>query len=420
MKSSFFKFNEKLYKQVGGIGTGLKLAPTYACLGMGKFENLVFTSDQELLDKILLWKRYIDDILMLFKGTEEECESLVHWLNNFMPGVIKFKYEFSYSKIVFLDLEIFKEDGKLRTSIHIKPTNKQLYLDFNSNHPMHCKKSIPYSQALRVVERCSSPMERDAELDDLKEKFKGRNYPCSLIDEKFEKAKSKDRRNLIFQKRKNKQKEDDKVRLILTHTQANPPIHQWMRECKSVLIRNDRAKDIGKRMQIGYKQPKNLQQLVGGDRGGSGGRDKIPPDAGCSKCNHCKVSCPIIEETKYFRSTRTDKRYQIKQKIDCDSSWVIYLSTCKKCRGQYVGKSQTIFKKRHSNHKREIKNEIGGLGHHYGGSGGCGYQNVSITLIEEVKTKTPKYLAERELFWQHQLRVFVSNGSRGHCYRKDV
>ena len=67
-----------------------------------------------------------------------------------MPGVIKFKYEYSYSKIVFLDLEIFKDDGRLKTSIHIKPTNKQLYLDFNSNHPMHCKQSIPYSQAFRV------------------------------------------------------------------------------------------------------------------------------------------------------------------------------------------------------------------------------------------------------------------------------
>ena len=30
------------------------------------------------------------------------------------------------------------------------------------------------------------------------------------------------------------------------------------------------------------------------------------------------------------------------------------------------------------------------------------------------------YLAERELFWQHQLRVYVENGANGHCYRKDV
>ena len=165
-----------------------------------------------------------------------------------MPRVIQFKYEYSCSKIVFLDLEIFKEDGRLKTSIHIKPTNKQLYLDFNSNHPKHCKQSIPYSQALRVVERCSSPEDRDAELEKLKNRFEERNYPCELIDEKFEKAKKKERRKLVFQERKNKTG-DDKVRLILTHTQANPPIHQWIRECKSVLLRNDKAKKIGKNIQ---------------------------------------------------------------------------------------------------------------------------------------------------------------------------
>ena len=56
---------------------------------------------------------------------------------------------------------------------------------------------------------------------------------------------------------------------------------------------------------------------------------------------------------------------------------------------KYIGKCHTSCKKRHSNHKREIKNEIGGMGHHYGGSGGCGYENVSIKLIEEVELKVP-------------------------------
>ena len=85
-----------------------------------------------------------------------------------------------------------------------------------------------------------------------------------------------------------------------------------------------------------------------------------------------------------------------------------------------MGKSKTPFKIRHSNHKQEIKKEIGGLGHHYGGSDGCGYQNISIILIEEVKIKNMEYLAERETFWQHQLRVYVENGRNGHCYRKEL
>ena len=87
---------------------------------------------------------------MLFRGTKRECELLVSWLNSLMPGVIKLKFEFSFTRIVFLDLEIFIEDGFLKTNLHIKPTNKQLYLDFNSNHPDHCKYSIPYSQALTL------------------------------------------------------------------------------------------------------------------------------------------------------------------------------------------------------------------------------------------------------------------------------
>ena len=45
---------------------------------------------------------------------------------------------------------------------------------------------------------------------------------------------------------------------------------------------------------------------------------------------------------------------------------------------------------------------MGGLGHNYVGSGPCGYQDLSITLIEQVEEKTFEFLEERELFWQHQ------------------
>ena len=70
--------------------------------------------------------------------------------------------------------------------------------------------------------------------------------------------------------------------------------------------------------------------------------------------------------------------------MDCDSDYLVYLVTCKKCHGQYVGKSQTKFKLRHSNHKREIKGDIGGLGHHYNkAKGGCGYVNLAV-IVEPI------------------------------------
>ena len=127
-----------------------------------------------------------------------------------------------------------------------------------------------------------------------------------------------------------------------------------------------------------------------------------------------------MNETKFFRSSATQKRYNIKQHVNCKSDWVIYLGTCLKCKGQYVGKSKTPMSIRHSNHKQEVKKVTGGLGHHYGGPGGCGYENVSVQIIEQVNLKTFDNLAKREQWWQNQLRVFVQNGHNNHCYRKEI
>ena len=83
-----------------------------------------------------------------------------------------------------------------------------------------------------------------------------------------------------------------------------------------------------------------------------------------------------------------------------------------------MGKSQTPFKKRHSNHKQEIRKQIGGLGHHYGGTG-CGYQHFSVQLIDQVEKGDKVALAEKEVYWQNQLRCYVQNGGHAHCYRKE-
>ena len=62
---------------------------------------------------------------------------------------------------------------------------------------------------------------------------------------------------------------------------------------------------------------------------------------------------------------------------------------------------------------------IGGLGHHYGGEKGCGYKNISIQIIDQVKQGDKEALVQTELYWQDQLRVFIENGGNAHCRRKD-
>ena len=71
-----------------------------------------------------------------------------------------------------------------------------------------------------------------------------------------------------------KNQPDGKIRLIFTHNEKNPPIHQWIRQSRKCLDRNEKAKDIGKNIQIAYKQPKNIKQLVGGPSLGGRGETK--------------------------------------------------------------------------------------------------------------------------------------------------
>ena len=296
----------------------------------------------------------------------------------------------------------------------MKPTNLQLYLDYFSNHPNHCKEGLIYSQALRILERCSDNIDAQGHLNILKEKLLSRNYPNNLIDKKIGKAQKRSRENIL--RRNPKKKADNKVRLIFTHNAANPPINKWIRESQKVLLRNDEARELGGNIQVGWRQPRSLKNTVCGLKEGV---PETQDNPGCFKCKKCKVTCPVLKEGKFFGSTNTKKQYKIKQHLTCTSSFVVYLATCRKCDGQYVGKSQTIMKTRHSNHKREIRNKIGGLGHHYGGEQGCGYENFSIQFIDQVEHGNVEALAQLEIYWQDQLRAFLENGGNAHCRRRE-
>ena len=102
--------------------------------------------------------RFIDDVLVLFNGDKHKAEWFFEEkLNSIYPGDVHFKWEYSEDSIIFLDLEIIlnRETKKIDTKIYVKPSNKQLFLNYRSNHPRHVFKSIIFSQGLRGLLNCS-------------------------------------------------------------------------------------------------------------------------------------------------------------------------------------------------------------------------------------------------------------------------
>jgi hypothetical protein len=79
-----------------------------------------------------------------------------------------------------------------------------------------------------------------------------------------------------------------------------------------------------------------------------------------------------------------------------------------------INMNYIIFKRRHSGHKQEVKNCYGGLGQHYGGPHGCGYDNFSVQIIDQVEHGNEEALSECELYWAHQLRAYVENSGHVH------
>ena len=121
-------------------------------------------------------------------------------------------------------------------------------------------------------------------------------------------------------KQKQTPQTDKKVRLISTFNQNNPPIQKWIRQSRKYLDKNEKAKELGRNIQIAYKQPKNIKKLVGGPSG-SGGR--APEEhQGCSKCVKKCHACKILMEGSTFKSTNTKKIYKIRQKVDCQSAYI--------------------------------------------------------------------------------------------------
>ena len=107
--------------------------------------------EEEILREVelkpYLWWWYIDDIFFVWEHGEERLKEFIDVLNK-NYATIKFTAEWSKTQIIFLDVTVYLENGKIKTDLYVKPTNTHQYLHSSSCHPYHCKTEILYSQML--------------------------------------------------------------------------------------------------------------------------------------------------------------------------------------------------------------------------------------------------------------------------------
>ena len=184
---NIFKFDVKLFLQIIGTAMGTKVAPTYANIFMAKYDILI----QKLGTKCIhFFKRYIDDIFMIWTGTEEEFLDFFKTLNEMHP-TIKFTYSYNLTtrSTTFLDTEVtIDSNNNITTDLYKKETDRVQYLLPTSCHPSHIFNNIPFSLALRLVRICSNEDRLKQRMTELKEMLLSRQYNRNVVNAAILKA----------------------------------------------------------------------------------------------------------------------------------------------------------------------------------------------------------------------------------------
>lgn len=414
-----FQFNDENYVQINGASMGTKCAPSYATLFMGKFEETYILP--RIKDLILLYVRFIDDILFLWKGTEERLLKFFDEINSVHPS-IKFDFKYSRKCINFLDTSlIITEENRLKTSIYSKPTDQKAYLHAKSYHPKSTKDAISYSQALRIRRICTDSSDYEEHSQKLKKDLLDRGHSKNTVMDGITKAKNLDRQQLLAYKEK---KETGRIPMIVTYNRGLPSLKNIIDKTWNTLkINPSEGAKFSEKPLVCFRRNKNLRDLIGQTRITNGKvlRKKELKPGRCSPCfgRADAKCCQHIISTKTFTNRTGENVYKIFHRLNCRSKNIIYLGYCKKCNNkQYVGKCETQGMNRRLNtHRNDAKkNDSIPVDKHFLLPDHNFDRDFKLILIESIgdvnmtKDQIRETLLRREDFWIRKLGTLEPHG----------
>ena len=133
-------------------------------------------AEKEIGKKPKWWKRFVDDIIGVWKGSKEEFLRFVEVCNT-KEERIKVTYKICEVEAIFLDVKVTRQEGgKVKTELHVKPTDRTRYLHQDSDHPWHFKEGIAKGQARRLRRLCSEYSDYWKYAEKTKKKMTSRGY----------------------------------------------------------------------------------------------------------------------------------------------------------------------------------------------------------------------------------------------------
>ena len=237
------------------------------------------------------------------------------------------------------------------TDLYRKETDKVQYLLPDSNHPSHIFKNIPFSLALRLVRICSTKTDLIKRLEELKVMLLSRKYNKKVINDAIKKALEIDREEAL---KKVERKPTDRVTCAVTYNPKLPSLSGIIKKhWKTMTLDPKLSKIFHAPPMVSFKQPPNLKNVLC--------RAKLPTKqnpkrkiVGMKKCNNPCNTCPYVLTSNTAKSSQTKETVDLRDTFNCNTSGIIYLTTCEKCKKQYIGQTGRKLRERFAEHLYNI------------------------------------------------------------------
>lgn len=420
LKNNDFTFNGEWFLQKVGTAMGKTYAPGLADLYLKKLDKMA-TSYRI---PPLFYFRFLDDIHFVWTGSIEELLVFENYLNTLIPG-IRIAFNYSAHEINFLDTTIYKKIGNdhdmLQTKVYFKPTDTHQLLHKLSFHPKHTAKGVLKSQLLRFKRISSCYADYHVACGILFDALRQRLYSGRLL---------RRMKREVWRLDETQRGPVDDRQILPIIVPFNDLGSKLTRDWRSAISSNklfDRFRAI-----TAYCNGPNLRRVlvrsllpaVSTDQRGNTNRPNAAAaqassrpsntTSGCSQCksSHCRA-CRYVTAATEFTSTTNNKTFKIHGALNCTSSNVIYLVTCKKCQKQYVGETGMPLRDRINNHLSCIRlQKATPIGLHFN-SKGHSITDFTILPIERIRNGGNVATQQRRLkesTWQNLLQTAYPYG----------
>ena len=360
LTNNYFLFDGEMYHQLIGVSMGTIFAPPYSCLSVGFLEETILYPvllpskfDPDTCNFIIEnFFRFMDDgnTLLPEEIDEDQFLALLNSMNQYIQFTIG-KPEWTMldntivQKLVFLSLILYLDsNGNLWTDVFYKETNTHEYLRYDSHHPDHVKKNIPYVLAKRIIVFTSKDDVMAKNLNDLRKWLRNCNYPDEIIELGI--------RNASLQGPAPEPVNKKIVPLISTYY-SNFENNLVTEVTKDMLknTRNERISEAFKDVQFiqAYRQPPNLLRTLTHSTFTLNGNCNLP--IGTHKCRDIRCNlCKLYIQMGNSFTMSNGQKWKLKVFANCNSKNAIYYLTCNFCNHMtYIGITDSI-RDRSNNH----------------------------------------------------------------------